>query len=95
MSSGRLNTEIDCSCYKPELGSNTTEGNILADTTVEGNIDWEGEDDQFLDYINKEVPYNLPETGGPGTNVYTTAGALSLLFGAGLMYRKKFRGRRV
>ena len=78
--------------YAPDLGEGST-GIITKDETVEGDINWDRDDE--LNYINKEVPYNLPETGGPGTNVYTMAGALSLLFGAGLMYRKKFRGRRV
>lgn len=85
--------EADYPNYEPGLGDKNTTGTITKDETVEGNIDWEKDD--ILDYINKEIPYNLPETGGPGSNLYTMAGAICLVFGAGFMYRKKFRGRRV
>lgn len=85
--------EADYPNYEPGLGDKNTTGTITKDETVEGNIDWKKDD--ILDYINKEVPYNLPETGGPGSNLYTMAGAICLVFGAGFMYRKKFRGRRV
>lgn len=44
-------------------------------------------------YTNTYV-YKLPETGGSGRNLYTMAGGMVVLFGAGLMYRKKFRERR-
>ena len=40
-------------------------------------------------FINRTT-YELPESGGPGTNLYTMAG-ISLLLMAGLMYRKKFK----
>ena len=43
-------------------------------------------------FINRTT-YELPESGGPGTNLYTMAG-ISLLLMAGLMYRKKIRERR-
>lgn len=46
-------------------------------------------------YTNKYRLYELPETGGLGTTLYTIAGAISLLFGAGFLYRKKFREGRV
>ena len=46
-------------------------------------------------YKNLLYVFELPETGGFGTNIYTMAGVLCLIFGAGFMYRKKFRGRRV
>lgn len=39
--------------------------------------------------------YALPETGGPGITLYTIAGTLVILFGAGFLYKKKFRERRV
>ena len=47
-----------------------------------------------------EVTYNnvnmfaLPETGGTGTILYTMAGGMIVLFGAGFLYKKKFRERR-
>lgn len=38
--------------------------------------------------------FALPETGGSGTILYTMAGGIVLLFGAGFLYKKKFRERR-
>ena len=38
--------------------------------------------------------YELPETGGMGSKLYTMAGAAFLTFGAGFLYKKKFRERR-
>lgn len=78
--------------YEPDLGKNNTSGMITKDKTVEGNIDWKKDD--IVDYINREVEYNLPETGGTGTILYTMAGGIVLLFGAGFLYKKKFRERR-
>ena len=44
---------------------------------------------------NNLYQFELPETGGTGTaTLYALAGVLSILFGAGLVYRKKFRERR-
>lgn len=44
---------------------------------------------------NNLYRFALPETGGSGTTIlYALAGAGGILFGAGLMYRKKFRERR-
>ena len=34
------------------------------------------------------------ETGGTGTILYTMAGGMIVLFGAGFLYKKKFRERR-
>ena len=75
--------------YDPDLGDKNTSGTITKDQTVEGNIDWKQDD--IVDYINKEVEYELPETGGPGPSAYIIAGALGLLLGAGFIYRKKSR----
>ncbi len=47
-----------------------------------------------IDYNNVRK-FELPKTGGPGPELYTMSGAICLVFGAGFMYRKKFRGRRV
>lgn len=45
--------------------------------------------------VNEEVTYELPKTGGFGLMKYTMAGTLCILLGAGFMYRKKVRERRV
>ena len=45
-------------------------------------------------YVNKYNVYELPETGGTGKKPYTMAGVI-VMFGAGLLYRRKFRERRV
>ncbi|MCI8488795.1 MAG: LPXTG cell wall anchor domain-containing protein [Lachnospiraceae bacterium] len=45
-------------------------------------------------YVNKYHAYELPKTGGTGKTPYTMAGVIGV-FGAGLLYRKKFRERRV
>lgn len=58
-----------------------------------GDIDWDRDDE--VTYINKAVPFELPETGGIGTILYTIAGVFGVLCGAGFLYRKKFRERRV
>ncbi|MCM1025243.1 MAG: fibro-slime domain-containing protein [Roseburia sp.] len=81
-------TEAPYNPYTPEItgGINTgTTGKVIGvigkDSTVE------------IEY-NNVYEFTLPETGGSGTTVlYTLAGALSVLAGAGLMYRKKFRER--
>ncbi len=44
---------------------------------------------------NNVLKFALPETGGPGTEVYAAAGALLILLSAGFVYKKKFRERRV
>lgn len=48
-----------------------------------------------VSYRNKYRVYELPETGGNGLILYTIAGVLCVLTGAGFMYRKKVRERRV
>lgn len=85
-------TETNHDGYKPELG-NGSSGQITKNETVEGNIDWKLDDK--VDYINQTVEYELPETGGSGLMIYTIAGALCILLGAGFMYTKKARERRV
>ncbi len=75
--------------YIPEIsGGNSTGtlGEITGDVIKNDTI--------RIKYNNVEQ-YVLPETGGFGTNLYTMAGVLSILFGAGFMYRKKFREGRV
>ncbi len=85
-------TEANYAGYEPGL-DNMSEGVILKDKTVEGNIDWDREDK--FDFVNQTVEYELPKTGGVGPIIYTMAGVLVLLTGAGFMYRKKVRERRV
>ena len=46
-------------------------------------------------YVNLYTAYELPKTGGSGIIVYTIAGVLVIMLGAGFMYRKKVRERRV
>ncbi len=84
--------EADYAGYDPEL-ENKSEGVIMKDETVEGNIDWDREDK--FDFVNKQVQYELPETGGSGMVKYTIAGAICILLGAGFMYTKKAKERRV
>lgn len=52
------------------------------------------DDTSEVNYINKYSAYALPETGGPGLGVYTMASVIVILFGAGFLYKKKFRERR-
>lgn len=70
-----------------------TSGEIIGDGMTEGSIDWKRDDTEH--YVNKVIPYELPETGGSGTILYTMAGVAAILLGAGFMYRKKFREGRV
>ncbi len=62
--------------------------NLTDDKTASGSIPEAGESNVL--YTNRVLIYELPESGGPGTNLYTMAG-ISLLLMAGLMYRKKFK----
>lgn len=82
--------------YDPDLGEGSNGGSIgviEGNKTVTGNIDWDRDD--VLNYINREIPYNLPETGGSGEIWYMLASVIFLSLGAGLIYRKKFSERRV
>lgn len=58
---------------------------------VEGMI---GEVTKYAVTYNNEMLFELPETGGSGSTIYTIAGILCVMFGAGFMYRKKVRERR-
>ncbi len=49
---------------------------------------------QEVTYNNIFSAYELPETGGSGKTPYTMAGVI-VMFGAGFLYRKKIRERRV
>ena len=85
--------EKDYAGYDPALGAGSVGGTIEKDKTVTGDIDWDRDD--VLNYINREVPYNLPETGGSGAIWYMMASAFLLSLGVGLIYSKKFSERRV
>ena len=74
--------------YIPDIsGGGTSEGvgvvtgTITKDSTVE------------IEYNNIKR-FALPETGGSGTILYTMAGGIVVVFGAGFLYKKKFRERR-
>ncbi len=80
--------------YDPDLGDKNTSGTITKDQTVEGNIDWKKDD--IVDYINKEVAYELPETGGPGAGDYAKVGAILAILAVASCFsyfkRKSIRG---
>ena len=82
-------TEKDKNPYTPSIEGGNTAGDNPAKVTgviTQGSV--------------IEIKYNnihqfaLPETGGTGTILYTMAGGMVLLFGAGFLYKKKFRERR-
>lgn len=60
-----------------------------------GEVSGDISQDTVINYVNDYIVFNLPKTGGPGPEVYAIAGALLILFGAGFLYKKKFRERRV
>lgn len=66
----------------PEDDNKKVEGEVPGNSTSE------------VKYTNKYSAYELPETGGSGKNLYTMAGGMALLLGAGFLYKKKFRERR-
>ena len=67
-------------------------GEVVSKKLASGEILAEGVVVEAV-FNNSCYVYELPETGGAGTNLYTMAG-ISLLLIAGLMYRKKFGERR-
>lgn len=80
--------------YVTDIIGGTEDKNDLTDDKVaEGNIP--SNNSTEVKYINKIHLYELPKTGGPGPIIYTMAGVLVIIFGAGFMYRKKVRERRV
>ena len=62
-------------------------GQLNSGYKAEGSLDEDQED--IVEYINTAREYELPETGGPGAMVYTIAGVLFTLLGAGFMYRRR------
>ncbi len=76
--------------------SNEYDININGEEENSGTINGDmGNVDSTVEYVNKYHVYELPKTGGPGPIIYTMAGVLVIIFGAGFMYRKKVRERRV
>ncbi len=70
----------------------STDPKVGNDKKVEGFVPENGTGE--IRYINIYSTYTLPETGGSGKNLYTIAGGIVLLLGAGFLYKKKFRERR-
>ncbi len=77
--------------YRPAISGS---GEVKGEGVSEGEIDWDDDEYQEIEYVNV-YSYELPETGGSGIIIYTMAGVLVILLGAGFMYRKKVRERRV
>lgn len=84
--------EIQYPEYETEIN-----GNPSSDRRITGTIAVGTEEQitmQEVNYNNVFSAYELPETGGTGKTPYTMAGIIAV-FGAGFLYRKKFRERRV
>lgn len=77
-----------------QVNGETQDGKVdlVDDKTIDGDIK-QGTIDK-IKYINRFNVYELPKTGGFGKTPYTMAGVI-VMFGAGFLYRKKFRERRV
>ncbi len=73
--------------YLPETSGGNGNGSGVVTGTISKNSQVE------IEY-NNVLKFALPETGGSGTILYTMAGGIALLFGAGFLYKKKFRERR-
>lgn len=81
---------------RPEQGKDDYDINIDGDKENSGVItDEMGKVDTTVEYVNEYHQYELPKTGGSGMIIYTIAGALCILLGAGFMYTKKAKERRV
>ena len=57
--------------------------------TVTGVINLQDKDIVKIHY-NNVYAFTLPETGGSGTILYTMAGGIVVIFGAGFLYKKKW-----
>ena len=85
------NTEIQGVVYsgtEVTVDSNSQTNGLKVSGTIPKN------DTSQVMYTNKYSAFKLPETGGSGTILYTMAGGMIVLFGAGFLYKKKFRERR-
>lgn len=87
-------TKNDKQGENPEENKSYTEdGDQEKDLSITGKVP--SNDISEIKYINKYRAYALPETGGSGMIIYTIAGAICILLGAGFMYTKKAKERRV
>lgn len=80
--------------YDPDLNNYVTDinGNTVGNRVITGVISSKDKGKTVeVEYKNKLNIYSLPETGGFGTMLYTIAGVLIILSGAGSMYRRKMR----
>ena len=71
-----------------------TQDPVTREYTVTTDLEGSGTSENPFVVINEPSLYQLPETGGTGTTLYTMAGAAFLTLGAGFLYKKKFRERR-
>lgn len=78
--------------YYPEISQVGGTDVKIIDGTITGKVTKKTQVEIKYNNIQK---FELPETGGKGINLYTMAGALFLTLGAGLLYKKKYRERRV
>ncbi len=87
-------TEEDGTYYtdivRDDNGAIVKKDGLLSEKDIAGSIS----DGIQSTVLYKNYNYNLPKTGGSGTILYTIAGGIALIFGAGFLYRKKFRERR-
>lgn len=75
--------------YLPETSGGNGNGSGIVTGIISKNSQVE------IEY-NNVLKFALPETGGSGTEIlYTIAGVIVLLGGAGFLYKRKFRERRV
>ena len=75
-------------------GANSSiEGAVPGDKRIVKGTITSAQSQYTIQYTNAYA-FTLPETGGTGTILYTMAGGMIVLFGAGFLYRKKFRERR-
>lgn len=75
--------------------STTVSGDGTINNGLEVTGDIAANSTKKVAYVNLYTAYELPKTGGSGIIVYTIAGVLVIMLGAGFMYRKKVRERRV
>lgn len=84
----------DISAIAAKTGNHTAINDlVISEGTKNAEVANGDAADNTVTFINV-AKYKLPETGSAGTTPYTMAGVLAML-GAGLLYRRKFRERRV
>ena len=79
--------------YFCDQGEGCTEGSYIKEQH-QNAVRIPGSQVHTFNMTNTMIGYELPETGGSGTHMYTTAGLLLMLTSAAyLMYRHKARRR--